>query len=134
MVKLSKKFVNTLIKIAKHTQDNSSAKFINDYLQGTRTSVPKGIKIVGTDFQKKILKELCKIPYGQTRSYAEIAFAIGKPKAVRAVASAIAKNKLLIIIPCHRVIRSNGKIGKYRGGEKLKEQLLVFEKQNLQKK
>ena len=108
--------------------------FLNEYFAGNKTSPSKNMKIDGTPFEQKVLKAVCRIPYGQTASYKDIAIIIGKPKAVRAVASAIARNKLLIIIPCHRVIRSDGKIGKYRGGEKLKEQLLVFEKQNLQKK
>jgi len=112
------------------TNTKLHTSLINDYAKGKIVSSKPEEFPSGTPFQKKVLKEVYKIPYGQTRSYAEIARAIGKPKAVRAVASAIARNKLLIIIPCHRVIRSDGNIGKYRGGVKLKKQLLDFEKIN----
>ena len=69
--------------------------------------------IKGTDFQKKLWLEISKIPKGKTISYKELAIKIGKPKAYRAVANACAKNPLLEIIPCHRVIREDGKMGGY---------------------
>ena len=69
----------------------------------------------GTDFQKMVWNEIKKIPKGKTITYKELAIRIGKPKAYRAVASACAKNPLLEIIPCHRVIRSDGKMGGYMG-------------------
>lgn len=81
-----------------------------------------------TEFQRQVWTELIKIPYGETRTYSEIATAIGKPKAVRAVATAIAKNPLLIVIPCHRVIGKDGQLRGYRGGETMKERLLTIEK------
>ena len=131
---LPKSFQTKIVKAAKKSEEKVLWIFLNNYQTGKVINPPKNISIDGSPFQKMVLEEVCKIPYGETRSYSEIALAIDKPRAVRAVASAIAKNKLLIVIPCHRVIRSDGKIGKYRGGEKLKEQLLVIEKQNLQKK
>ena len=84
----------------------------------------------GTNFQKKVWKELLKIPAGETRSYKEIAAAIGKPKAIRAVANACGKNPYPVKIPCHRVIRSDGKIGGYsaRGGKATKRNLLIKER------
>ncbi len=84
----------------------------------------------GTNFQKKVWKELLKIPKGETRSYKEIAAAIGKPKAIRAVANACGKNPYPVKIPCHRVIRSDGKIGGYsaRGGKVTKRNLLIKER------
>jgi O-6-methylguanine DNA methyltransferase len=78
--------------------------------------------------KKLVFQELKKIPFGQTKSYQEIANAINKPKAVRAVASSIAKNKTFYLIPCHRVIKSNGEIGEYRWGKNLKKILLQIER------
>jgi len=80
----------------------------------------------GTDFQKMVWTELKKIPFGETRTYKEIAVAIGKPKAARAVANACGKNPYPIIIPCHRVVRSDGTIGGFTGdgGIEKKRQLL----------
>ena len=84
----------------------------------------------GTKFQQLVWSELLKIPKGQTRSYKQLAISLGKPTAVRAVASAVAANTLFYQIPCHRVIRSNGEIGEYRWGKELKAQLLNFENIN----
>ena len=80
----------------------------------------------GTNFQKMVWTELKKIPFGETRTYQEIAIAIGKPKAARAVANACGKNPYPIIIPCHRVVRSDGTIGGFTGdgGIEIKRQLL----------
>lgn len=87
-------------------------------------------KLAGTDFQRDVWKALIKIPYGETRTYAQVAEMSGHPKAVRAVANAIGKNPLPPYIPCHRVIRSDGKIGGYSapGGIKQKQLLLNQEK------
>ena len=86
--------------------------------------------MVGTSFQKKVWKELIKIPYGETRSYKEVAIAIGHPKSARAVANACAKNPYAPTVPCHRVVRSDGKIGGYSGpgGRSQKKKLLLKEK------
>ncbi len=81
----------------------------------------------GTPFQIKVWKALLKIKSGTTKTYAEVAKMIGKPAAVRAVASAIAKNNIAILVPCHRVIRSDGTIGEYRWGKELKRKLLQSE-------
>ena len=82
-----------------------------------------------TDFQRLVWKEIEKIPYGETRSYRDIAISIGRPKSYRAVANACGKNPLPIIRPCHRVICSNGEIGGYsiNGGVTLKKALLKCE-------
>ena len=82
-----------------------------------------------TDFQRLVWREIEKIPYGETRSYRDIAIAIGRPKSYRAVANACGKNPLPIIRPCHRVICSNGEIGGYsiNGGAALKKALLKCE-------
>ena len=85
--------------------------------------------IQGTDFQKMVWLEITKIPKGKTITYKELAMKIGKPKAYRAVANACAKNPLLEIIPCHRVIREDGKMGGYKGkkGIERKKRLLKSE-------
>lgn len=83
-----------------------------------------------TEFQKAVWKETMKIPYGQTRTYKEIAKRIGKPKSYRAVGNALGVNPLLVIIPCHRVISSNGSLGGFSGGLKLKKFLLDLEKKH----
>ena len=91
--------------------------------------------IKGTEFQKKVWSEITKIPKGKTITYKEIAMKIGKPKAYRAVANACAKNRLLEIIPCHRVIRVDGKMGGYKGknGIERKKRLLINEGVKIQK-
>ena len=84
------------------------------------------MKLKGTTLQIKVWKYLKTIPKGQTRTYKQVAIAVKKPKAIRAVANAVGKNPYPIVIPCHRVIRSDGKLGGYSGpgGLKLKKKLL----------
>ena len=101
---------------------------LDEYFQGKRTTFSLPFKLTGTPFQLAVWKELQNIPYGQTTSYKEIAQKINKPKACRAVGMANNKNPLPIIIPCHRVIGSNGKLIGYAGGLKLKNYLLELEK------
>lgn len=101
---------------------------LDEYFQGKRTVFSLPFKLTGTPFQLAVWKELQNIPYGQTTSYKEIAQKINKPKAYRAVGMANNKNPLPIIIPCHRVIGSNGKLIGYAGGLKLKNYLLKLEK------
>tara|TARA_Y200000002_G_scaffold324468_1_gene286105 strand:- start:5 stop:283 length:279 start_codon:yes stop_codon:yes gene_type:complete len=92
--------------------------------------------MIGTIFQNKVWKELKKIPYGETRSYKEVAIAIGHPQSARAVANACAKNPNAPIVPCHRVVRSDGNLGGYsaEGGTKKKAELLRIESQNVRKR
>ena len=85
----------------------------------------------GTDFQKKVWKRLCDIPYGETISYGQLAQRIGNPNASRAVGLANGSNPIPIIIPCHRVIGSNGKLTGYGGGLPIKEKLLALERRQL---
>lgn len=100
---------------------------INQYLEGKRTGFDFPYQLEGTEFQKKVWDALCDIPYGQTRSYKDIAEAIGSPKAYRAVGMANNKNPIAIAVPCHRVIGSNGKLVGYAGGVDMKEHLLEME-------
>ena len=87
------------------------------------------MKLEGTDFQRRVWKEISKIPFGETRTYKDLAIAIGKPNSSRAVANACGKNPYPVIIPCHRVIKSDGKLGGYSGvgGVKKKKELLKLE-------
>ena len=101
---------------------------LDEYFQGKRTTFSLPFKLTGTPFQLAVWKKLQNIPYGKTTSYKEIAQKINKPKACRAVGMANNKNPLPIIIPCHRVIGSNGKLIGYAGGLKLKNYLLELEK------
>ena len=94
--------------------------------QTTDWSVPLDLNS-GTALQRQVWTVLQTIPYGQTRNYSQIAQQIGRPTAIRAVASAIGRNPLLILIPCHRVLRKDGSLGGYRGGLALKQQLLKLE-------
>ncbi len=98
------------------------------YFSGALTTFHTPLVLIGSQFQKRVWEALQKIPTGETRSYAEIAAAIGKPTAFRAVALANGANKFPIVIPCHRVINSDGALGGYGGGIERKEWLLKHEK------
>lgn len=103
------------------------AKQLDEYFAGKRTKFELNISPKGTEFQKKVWAELLKIPYGKTKSYQEIAEAVGKPNAQRAVGSACSKNPILLLIPCHRVIAKSGKLTGFAYGLKKKEALLDLE-------
>lgn len=100
---------------------------LNEYFQGNRTDFQFKMNPIGTDFQKKVWEELLKIPFGKTVSYQEITNNLGDPKAIRAVANANGKNPLWIVIPCHRVIGSDGSLTGYAGGLWRKKWLLDHE-------
>lgn len=100
---------------------------LDEYFLGRIQKFDIVINPMGTEFQKKVWAELQKIPYGKTKSYQEIAKAIGNPNAQRAVGSACNKNPILIIIPCHRVISKNGKLTGFACGIDIKEKLLNIE-------
>jgi methylated-DNA-[protein]-cysteine S-methyltransferase len=104
-------------------------KELTEYFDGHRTefTVPLDLR-TGTEFQRKCWEILTKIPYGETRSYLQVAKAAGRPAASRAVGQANHHNPIPIIIPCHRVINTDGKLGGYGGGLDLKEQLLALER------
>lgn len=108
----------------------SIQKELADYFAGTLTNFKTPIHIFGSTFQKLSWHALTAIPYGHTRSYLEQAKAIGNPKAFRAVANANGANQLAIIIPCHRIINDNGKLGGYGGGIDKKQWLINHEKNN----
>lgn len=98
------------------------------YFKGKRVDFPLNLDLrVGTEFQKTVWETTRRIPYGDVRSYGWIAREVGKPKAVRAVGGAMGANPLPIIVPCHRVVRSDGGLGGYSGGLHWKAQLLALE-------
>lgn len=103
---------------------------ITAYLAGSRKEFTIPVNPAGTNFQQKSWKALQTIPYGKTTSYAKQAAIVGCPQGHRAVANANGKNPILIIIPCHRIINSNGKLGGYTAGLDLKEIFLNLEKNN----
>lgn len=96
-----------------------------DYLSEKKGSV--SLELMGTAFQQRVWQALMKIPIGKTLSYAQLAEKLGMPKAARAVASACAKNKCAVVVPCHRIIRGDGSLGGYRWGLPLKEKILAGE-------
>ena len=104
---------------------------LTEYFNKKRKSfdLPLDLANIGTDLQHQVWDAIQKIPYGDTVTYKQLAENVGKPKAIRAVASAVAKNPILIVVPCHRVIRASGELGDYRGGKDIKKELLDFEKQ-----
>lgn len=108
-----------------HLQDAVSQ--LQEYFDGQRTSFNLILNPSGTDFQKKVWDELLKIPFGKTVSYLDIAKRLGDPKTIRAAASANGKNPLWIIVPCHRVIGSDGSLTGYAGGLWRKKWLLDHE-------
>lgn len=107
-----------------------AVKELEEYFQGKRKVFTVPCVSQGTDFQKRVWEALIQIPYGETRTYKEIAAAAGNPKASRAVGMANNRNPIPIIIPCHRVIGTNGSLTGYAGGLKVKEYLLKLEREN----
>lgn len=102
-------------------------KQLDEYFEGKRTDFQFKMNPKGTDFQKKVWEELLKIPFGKTASYQEVTNNLGDPKAIRAVANANGKNPLWIVVPCHRVIGSDGSLTGYAGGLWRKKWLLEHE-------
>jgi O-6-methylguanine DNA methyltransferase len=99
-----------------------------EYLASERTHFDIPLDLRGTPFQRAVWDVLLKIPYGESRSYAEVACAIGRPTAQRAVGSANNANPVSLIVPCHRVIAADGSLGGYGGGQQLKARLLAMER------
>ncbi|MDI2595158.1 methylated-DNA--[protein]-cysteine S-methyltransferase [Pseudomonas sp. 681] len=104
-----------------------TAQQLQEYFAGTRQHFDLELDFAGTDFQKKVWQALLTIPFGETRSYSQIAQQIGNPSAVRAVGAANGKNPISIVAPCHRVIGASGKLTGFAGGLEAKELLLTLE-------
>lgn len=119
--------LGSLIEDAAHPILCAAERQLKDYFAGTRKAFDLPLDFAGTDFQKRVWAELLNIPFGQTRTYGEIALAIGKPTASRAVGAANGKNPISIVAPCHRVIGKNGALTGFAGGLEAKEILLEIE-------
>lgn len=100
---------------------------LNQYFEGKRKEFDLPLLLVGSDFQKKVWNELRQVPYGKTESYAELSRKLGNEEAIRAVAAANGANALSIIIPCHRILGSDGSLTGYAGGTQVKRKLLRLE-------
>ncbi len=111
-----------------HPQFQSIVMQLQEYFDGARSVFDLPLQMNGTAFQKKVWEAICDIPLGETRTYGQIAKAIGKPAAARAVGTALNKNPIAIIVPCHRIVGSNGALTGYAGGLKNKKWLLEHEK------
>jgi AraC family transcriptional regulator of adaptative response/methylated-DNA-[protein]-cysteine methyltransferase len=103
------------------------AAMVAAYLEGADRELTVPLDVSGTPFQQRVWSELRRIPYGETRSYTNVAESIGAPRAVRAVASACARNPVSLVVPCHRVLRGTGALGGYRWGLARKQELLTRE-------
>ncbi|RYZ92646.1 MAG: methylated-DNA--[protein]-cysteine S-methyltransferase [Proteobacteria bacterium] len=103
-------------------------KQLSEYFAGSRTSFDLPLDFRGTEFQKSVWTELLKIPFGETRTYGQIAHSLNNPKSVRAVGAANGKNPISIVAPCHRVIGANGTLTGFAGGLPTKHHLLQLEK------
>jgi methylated-DNA-[protein]-cysteine S-methyltransferase len=101
---------------------------LSEYVDGRRKTFDAPLAIVGSEWQKAVWMELTRIPFGETRSYGEIADSLGRPGAARAVGRANASNVLPVVVPCHRVIAADGTLGGFNGGLHLKERLLEHER------
>ncbi|MDY3316373.1 methylated-DNA--[protein]-cysteine S-methyltransferase [Riemerella anatipestifer] len=120
--------LNSNIKEASNPHLETLEKELNLYFNQKLKEFSVPIQLLGTPFQKQVWQTLLKIPYGSTKSYLQQAIMMDSPKAVRAVANANSLNKIAIIVPCHRVIGSNGTLTGYAGGLWRKEELLQLEK------
>ncbi|MEE8580063.1 MAG: methylated-DNA--[protein]-cysteine S-methyltransferase [Myxococcota bacterium] len=108
--------------------NQAGAGQILEFLEGKRVAFDLSLDLRGTDFQTRVYEQVASIPYGETRSYADVARSLDEPRAVRAVGAANGANPLPLVIPCHRVIGSRGQLQGYGGGLALKSRLLAMEK------
>lgn len=110
----------------------TAKKQFAEYFEGSRKAFDLPILLVGSEFQKRVWNALLKIPYGKTKSYASLSRKLGDEKAIRAVAGANGENALSIIVPCHRILGSDGSLTGYAGGLRVKKKLLQLEGASLQ--
>ena len=106
---------------------DEAARQLGEYFSGHRREFDLPLDLEGTEFQQRVWRAVSGIPYGQTRTYAQIAAGVGSPRAVRAVGAANGANPVAILVPCHRVVGSGGGLGGYGGGLELKRRLLDLE-------
>lgn len=122
--------LNAAARREDHAVLTETERQLNDYFAGTRKVFSLPLNFNGTEFQKQVWAALLAIPFGETRSYGQIAEQIQNPKSVRAVGAANGKNPISIIAPCHRVVGANGKLTGFAGGLKVKAFLLALEGHN----
>ncbi|WP_150291784.1 methylated-DNA--[protein]-cysteine S-methyltransferase [Sphingobium estronivorans] len=115
------------IESCAHPVLGEAGRQLSEYFAGQRTAFDLPLDFKGTDFQRRVWEALLTIPYGETRSYADVARQIGKPSACRAVGAANGRNPISIIAPCHRVVGTNGALTGFAGGLKAKQYLLGLE-------
>jgi AraC family transcriptional regulator, regulatory protein of adaptative response / methylated-DNA-[protein]-cysteine methyltransferase len=125
-----KRLLNTNIEVGVNFHIVQLKDQLKEYFDGSRKTFSVPLVTPGSEFQKSVWNELLKIPYGTTRSYLGQSVALGKPGAIRAVANANGMNRISIVIPCHRVIGSDGRLTGYGGGLKRKRWLLDHEKKH----
>lgn len=113
---------------AKTDFQKEAARQLKEYLAGKRHEIELPFLISGGEFKTRVLKELWHIEPGETITYSDLALRVGKPKAVRAVATVMSSNKLPLVLPCHRILPQSGGVGRYGGGAKLKRALLELER------
>jgi methylated-DNA-[protein]-cysteine S-methyltransferase len=118
-----------LVESPDHPVLKETERQLGEYFAGRRRRFDLQLDFAGTEFQKRVWQALLAIPFGETRSYGQIAVEVGNPKAVRAVGAANGRNPLSIIAPCHRVIGSNGELVGFAGGMETKQFLLELERQ-----
>jgi methylated-DNA-[protein]-cysteine S-methyltransferase len=121
--------LSPLAENKKHPVLLEAERQLNEYFAGKRKNFSLKFDCAGTEFQKEVWQALATIPFGETRSYGQIARQIGRPKALRAVGAANGRNPISIMVPCHRVIGSNGKLTGFAGGLETKASLLRLESQ-----
>ncbi len=121
------KKLNGIVKEGENVYIKQVKQELKEYFSGERRQFDVPLQFIGTAFQQSVWKYLLDLPYGTTTTYMKQALALGNPKAVRAVAAANGQNKIAIIIPCHRVVGTNGKLTGYAGGLERKRWLLDFE-------
>ena len=119
-----------LVKSHSHPVLMEAERQLGEYFEGKRRSFSVALDLRGTPFQKNVWEALLAIPFGETRSYRDLAKKLGNPKATRAVGAANGRNPISIIVPCHRVIGSNGKLRGFAGGLETKARLLELEQRH----
>ena len=112
----------------KPSQERHYGSVVSDYLAGRRVDFTPDWQGRGTELQREVWRALVETNFGETMTYATLANQIGRPTAVRAVASAVGKNPLLVFVGCHRIVRSDGTLGQYRAGQNWKQKLIDFER------
>ena len=125
------KYMNAVFRVETSDVLEQTKKQLDEYFAGTRKAFDIPLHPVGTEFQQQVWNALLEIPYGETRSYKDIALSIANLKGIRAVAQAIGANGISILIPCHRVIGSNHSLTGFAGGIEAKRILLQIERKNI---